>query len=62
MAGVESSNLTAQRDFTALRAEVDKVDISKLANVLTSLCNLKAKINGLDAGKLKPVAINRKKN
>ena len=62
MAGVESSNLTVERDFIALKAEIDKVDINKLVNVLTSLCNLKAKIDGLDAGKLKPVAINRKKN
>ena len=41
------------KDFIALKAEVDKLDISKLVNVLTGLSNLKAKIDDLDVDKLK---------
>ena len=31
--GVETSDLVAKEDFTALKAEVDKLDINKLVNV-----------------------------
>ena len=41
------------KDFIALKAEVDKLDISKLVNVLTGLSNLKAKIDDLDVDKSK---------
>ena len=40
---VDTSDLAAKKDFIALKAEVDKLDISKLVNVLTSLNNLKTR-------------------
>ena len=59
--GVDTSDLAAKKDFIALKAEVDKLDINKLVNVPTSLNNLKTKINDLDVGKLKAVPIYLKK-
>ena len=44
-----------------MKAEVDKIDIDRLANVPTSLSNLKTKVNGLDVGKLKTVPVDLKK-
>ena len=41
-----------------MKAEVDKLDISNLTNVPTSLNNLKAKVNDLDVGKLKIIPVN----
>ena len=35
-AGVDTSDLAAKKDFIALKAELDKLDINKLANVQTS--------------------------
>ena len=52
-AGLDSSDSTALKDFIALKAEVDKLHISKLVNDLTGLSNLKAKIDDLDVDKLK---------
>ena len=49
--GVDTSDLAAKKDFTALKAEVDKLDIAKLVNILTSLNNLKTKVDDLDVGK-----------
>ena len=46
--GVNASDLAAKKYFTALNAEVDKQDINKLVHVLTSLNNLKTKVDGLD--------------
>ena len=37
--GVDPSDLGAKKYFIALKAEVDKLDINKLVNVLTSLNN-----------------------
>ena len=51
-AGVETFDL-AVKDFVALKAEVDKLDINKLVNVPTSLNNLKTKKDNLDIGELK---------
>ena len=51
--GVDTSDLTAKKDFTALKAEVDKLDINKLMNVPTSLNNLKTKVDDLRVGILK---------
>ena len=59
--GVDISDLTAKNDFIALNAEVDKLDINKLANVPTSLNNLKTKVYDLDVGKLKTVPLDLKK-
>ena len=44
-----------------MKAEVDKLDINKLINVLTSLNNLKTKVKDLDFGKLKTVPVDLKK-
>ena len=39
--GVDTSDLAAKKDFVSLKAEVDKLDISKSVNLPTSLNNLK---------------------
>ena len=44
-----------------MKAEVDKLDINELVNVLTSLNNLKTKVDDLNAGKSKNVPIVLKK-
>ena len=59
--GIDTSDLTAKKDFIALKAEVDKLDINKLTNVPTSLNNLKTKVDDLDLGKLKTVPVDWKK-
>ena len=59
--GVDTSDLAAKKDFSALKAEVHKLDINKLVNVPTSLNNLKAKVDDLDVGKLKTVSVDLKK-
>ena len=59
--GIDTSDLAAKRDFIALKAEVDKLDINKLTNVPTSLNNLKTKVNDLDVGKLKTASVDLKK-
>ena len=50
--GVDTSDLAAKKDFVALKAEVDQLDINKLANVPTSLNNLKTKVDDLHVGRL----------
>ena len=40
-----------------MKAEVDKLDINKPVNVWTSLNNLKAIVDDLDAGKLKTAPV-----
>ena len=47
--GIDTSDLAAKKDFIALKAEVDKLDV----DVPTSLNNLKTKVEDLDVGKLK---------
>ena len=54
--GVETFDLAAKKDFIALKAEVDKLDIDKSVNVPTSLNNSKTKVDDLDIGKLKTVS------
>ena len=41
--GTDTSDLAAKKDFMALKAEVGKLNIVKLVNVLTSFNNLKQK-------------------
>ena len=41
--GIDTSDLAAKKDFMALKAEVGKLNIVKLVNVLTSFDNLKQK-------------------
>ena len=55
--GVHTSDLAAKKDFIALKAEVDKRGINKLVKVLTSLNNLKIKVDYLDVGNLKNVPV-----
>ena len=50
---VDTSDLSAKKNFIALKTEVDKLDINKLVNVSTSLNNLKTKVDDLVVGKLK---------
>ena len=44
-----------------MKAEVDKLDITKLVNVPTCLTNLKTKVDDLDVSKLKAVPVDLKK-
>ena len=59
--GVDTSNLAAKINVIALKAEVDKLGINKLVNVLTSLSNSKTKVDDPDFGKLKTVPVDLKK-
>ena len=59
--GIDISDLSAKKDFIALKAEVDKLDINKFVNVPTSLNNLKTKVNDLDVGQSKTVPVDLKK-
>ena len=59
--GVDTSDIAAKKDFIALNAEVDKLDINKLVNVPTFLNNLKTKVDYLDIGKLKTVPVDLKR-
>ena len=52
---VDTSNLADKKDFIALKAEFDKLDINNI-NVPTSLNNLKTKVDDLDVDKLKIVS------
>ena len=54
---VDASGLAPQKDFIDLKDEVDKLDITKLVNVSTSLNNSETKVNDLDVGMLKIVKI-----
>ena len=55
--GVDISDLAAEKDFTALKAELEKLDINKFANAPFNQNNLKPKVNDLDVGKLKSVSV-----
>ena len=59
--GIDTSDLAAKKDFIALKAEVDKLGIAKLVNVLTSLNNLKTKVDDIENCELKTVLIDLKK-
>ena len=59
--GHATSDLAPKKDFITLYAEVDKLDINKLANVSPSLNKLKTKVDDLDFGKLKTVPMVLKK-
>ena len=53
--------IAAKRDYIALKAEVDKLDINKMVNVQTILNNLKTKVDDLDVENLKTVRVDLKK-
>ena len=59
--GNDTSGLAVKKDFIALKAEVNKLDINKLVNISTSFGILKTKIDDLDVGKLKTVPVDLKK-
>ena len=44
-----------------MKTEGGKLDIAKLVNALTSLNNLKTKVDDLDVGKLKTLSLDLKK-
>ena len=57
---VDTAGLAGKKDFIALKAEADKLDIAKLVNA--SLNRLKTNVNDIDVGKLKTVRVNLKQN
>ena len=59
--GVNTSDLAAKNGFIALKGEFDKLNIAKLINVLSTLNNLKIKVDNLDVGKLKTFPLDLKK-
>ena len=59
--GIETSDLAAEKDLIALKAEVGKLGINKLVNVPTSLNNLKTIVDDLDVVKLETVSADLKK-
>ena len=60
--GVDISNLAAEKDFIALKAEVDQLDISRVINDITGLNNLRTTVSNLDADMLKTVSVNLRKD
>ena len=58
---VDISNLAAKRDFIALKADIDKLDINEFVNVSICLITLKTKLDDLDVVKLKTVIMDLKK-
>ena len=52
-AAADTSNLAAEGDFIALKAEAFKLDIDKLINAPIGLNNSKTKVDDLDVNKLK---------
>ena len=59
--GVYTSDLLAKKDFNALEAKVDKLDINRLVNFPTSLNNLKTKLDDFDVSKVKTVLVDMTK-
>ena len=55
--GVDTSTVATKNDFIALKAEVDKLGITKLCNFPTSLNNWETNAYDLDIGKLKTVSV-----
>ena len=58
--GVDTSDLSAKKDFIVLKDEVGKLGINKLVNVPNSLNNLKTKVDDLDVAKSKTVPVDLK--
>ena len=58
---VDTCNCAAEKDFITLKPEVEKLEIDELASVLTGLNNLNTKVDGLDIGEFKTVAIDLNK-
>ena len=60
--GIDTYDLAAQKDFIDFKAEVDKLDVSKLVTVTTSVNNLKTKVDDLDVGKFKVVPVDLRRS
>ena len=60
--GVDIFNLAAEKDFIALKAEVDQLDISRVINDITGLNNLRTTVSNLDVDMLKTVSVNSRKD
>ena len=60
--GVDIFNLAAEKDFIALKAEVDQLDISRVINDITGLNNLRTTVSNLDVDMLKTVSVNLRKD
>ena len=54
VAGVDTSNLTAKSDFIALKAEVDKLDLNKLSDVVNKEVVTKIKYKNNKSDKKTP--------
>ena len=46
-----------KKDFIALKAEVEKLEINKIVNVATSFKNLKTNVDDVDVAKLEPLPV-----
>ena len=57
---IDTSNLSDKRDFIALKAKIDKLDINRLVSVTTGLNNLKINVDDLNVGKLQAVTVDLK--
>ena len=60
-AGAYTSDLLSKKDFNALEAKVDKLDINRLVNFPTSLNNVKIKLDDFDVSKVKTVLVDMTK-
>ena len=60
--GVDIFNLAAEKDFIALKAEVDQLDISRVINDIKGLNNLRTTVSNLDVDMLKTVSVNLRKD
>ena len=58
--GIDTSDLTAKKDFFALKAEVEEI-VVKLVNVPTVFNNLKTKVDDWDDNKLQTIPLDSKK-
>ena len=59
--GIGRFDLVAKKDFIALKAKANKLNINKLINIPTSFHNSKTKVDDIDVGKLKTVPLDFKK-
>ena len=56
--GADTLKLAKKIDWASLKSNIDKLDSSKLKNVLSNSSNLKSKVDKLDVDKLIPVVKN----
>ena len=59
--GVDTSDLSAKKEFITLKAGVNKLDINKLINFPTSLNNLKTKADDFGVAQLKTLPVDLKR-